>query len=139
MIARLRSESGITLLEILATGIIVAVALISIYTGIIYADKQVQRNYHDRVATLYASGELDWQTYYKKNYKVFDVFNYGKPVIIDKLKNGNLMGSMTMKVSEQFETPLGVNVTYNVMVVAVTWSEPGDNTTRRIIVREDFY
>jgi hypothetical protein len=138
MIAILKSEKGVTLLEVLATGIIVLVALISIYTGIIYADKQVQRNYHDRVATLHASGEIEWQTFYMKNYKVFDTFS-SRTVLIDKLKRGNLNGQMTERKVETFENPFGVSVPYNILEVTVSWVEPGDNRTRRIVVREDFY
>lgn len=138
MIAILKNEKGVTLLEVLATGIIILVALISIYTGIIYADKQVQRNYHDRVATLHASGEIEWQTFYFKNYKVFDSF-VTKSVLIDKLKSGNLMGQMSTRKVEAYETPLGVSITYSILEVTVSWMEPGDKTTRRIVVREDFY
>ena len=139
MIAVLNNEKGITLLEILATGIIVAVALIGLYTGIIYADKQVQRNYHDRVATLHASGEVDWQLYYYKNYKTFDLYT-GRTVIIDKLqKNRVLNGLMAVKLTGALETPLGSNVNFNILEVSVTWTEPGDKTTRKIVIREDFY
>ncbi len=139
MIARLNNERGVTLLEILITAVVVAVALLSIYTGIIYADKQVQRNYHDRVATLHASGEIEWQMYYKKNFKVFDEYTSGRPVVIDKLKRGNLVGTMTMRVYDKYESPLGVQVSYKSLVVAVSWTEPGDKTTRRVVVIEDFY
>ena len=139
MIARLRDEKGITLLEVMATSIIVAVALISIYTGIIYADKQVQRNYHDRVATLHASGELEWQMYHKKNYKVFDTYN-SKTVLIDKLyRNAPLNGTMTTKIKETQESVISVSVPYAIVEVSVTWTEPGDKTPRTIVVREDFY
>jgi Tfp pilus assembly protein PilV len=139
MIAKLRNESGITLLEVLATAIIVVVALISLYTGIIYADKQVQRNYHDRVATLYASGEIDWQMYYYKNYKTFDLFT-NRTVLIDRLAEGMLLnGVMSTKVTDTFETPFGINVPYTILEVSVTWVEPGDKTSRKIVVREDFF
>ena len=139
MIASLKNEKGITLLEILATSIIVAVALISVYIGIIYADKQVQRNYHDRVATLHASGELEWQTYYYKNYKMFDL-GTAKTVVIDELDKGKLLkGQMTVRTTETFENPFGTVVPYNIVEVTVQWTEPGDRTPRRIVVREDYY
>jgi prepilin-type N-terminal cleavage/methylation domain-containing protein len=139
MIASLKSESGMTLLEVLATSIIVAVALISLYTGIIYADKQVQRNYHDRVATLHASGELEWQTYFFKNYKTFELYT-GKNVVLDVLPRGRtLNGQMTTRLIETFENPLGTIVPYKILEVSVVWIEPGDRTQRRIVVREDYY
>jgi hypothetical protein len=139
MIAGLKNENGVTLLEVMATAIIVAVALISIYTGIMYADKQVQRNYHDRVATLYASGELDWQTYYYKNFKQFDL-NNGETVVIDKLYRGRLLsGQMRARLTDTFENPFGTVVPYKVLEVSVSWVEPGDRNTRKIVVREDYY
>jgi hypothetical protein len=139
MIANLNNERGISLLEVLATAIIVAVALISLYTGIIYADKQVQRNYHDRVATLHASGELDWQTYYYKNYKEFDLYNT-RTVVIDKLYRGRLLnGVMTTRLTETYENAFGTIVPYKILEISVSWLEPGDKTTRKVVVREDYY
>lgn len=139
MIVKLHNEKGITLLEILATAAIVAFALISLYTGIIYAEKQVQRNYHDRVATLHASGEVEWQIFYRKNYKQFDLFT-SKTVEIAKLSRGKVLnGTMTAKVTDSYETPFGTQVPFQILEVTVSWTEPGDKTTRTITVREDFF
>jgi hypothetical protein len=139
MIAKLRNERGTTLLEAMATALIVAAAMISLYTGIIYADKQVQRNYHDRVATLHASGELEWQMYYKKNYKTFDLFT-NRPVVIDNLARGKtLSGLMSAKLTETSETPFGASISFSIVEVSVVWIEPGDKTARKIVVRDDFY
>ena len=139
MIDRLKNERGITLLEVIATSIIVAVSLIGLYTGIIYADKQIQRNYHDRVATLHASGEIEWQTFYKKNYKEFDPFT-SRTVVIDKLARGKVLnGVMSTKLSESQDTPFGTTVPFTILEVSVVWTEPGDKTIRRIVVREDFF
>jgi hypothetical protein len=140
MIARLRDESGITLIEVLATAIIVLVALAGLYIGIIYADKQVQRNYHDRVATLHASGELEWQTYYKKNYKVFSLFS-NRPVLLDDtLDDGRVLnGFMSVRVIPTSETVAATYIPYDILEISVTWTEPGDKKSRKIVVREDFY
>jgi hypothetical protein len=139
MIARIHNEQGITLLETLATMIIVAFAMISIYMGILYADKQVQRNYHDRVATLLASGELDWQTYYKKNNKQFQLFTH-RTVLIDRLNRGiALNGDMSTRLVETYENPFGMIVPFSALEVIVRWQEPGDRGFRSIVVREDYY
>lgn len=139
MIARLSNEHGITLIEVLATAIIVLVALAGLYTGILYADKQVQRNYHDRVATLHASGELEWQTYYKKNYKVFSLF-YNRPVQLDILDDNRVLsGMMSVRVIPASETVAATYVPYEILEISVSWTEPGDKTPRKIVVREDFY
>ncbi len=139
MITRLKNEKGMTLLEILATSIIVAVSMIGLYTGIIYADKQIQRNYHDRVATLHASGELEWQIFYRKNYKQYDLFT-GRSVVIDKLaREKELVGQMSVRLTEAVESPFGTYVPYEILEVTVVWTEPGDRTQRKIVIREDFY
>jgi hypothetical protein len=108
--------------------------------GILYADKQVQRNYHDRVATLIASGEMDWQVYYKKDFKSFDLFT-GRPVDIkdDRLKHGVLKGVMSTTVKDTWENPFGLSIPYSIVEVSVSWIEPGDNKVRKIVIREDFY
>jgi len=139
MVKRLFNEKGVTLLETLAVAAIVAVAIISIYISIIYADKQLQRNYHDRVAHLYASGEIDWQMYYKKNFKQFDLFT-NRPVILDNLVKGKqLIGSMTAAIRETYESMSGTVVPYTILEVVVIWQEPGDKSARKIVIREDFY
>lgn len=139
MRAILHNERGMTLIEVMATAIIVSVAMISLYMGIIYADKQVQRNYHDRVATLAASGEIEWQMYYKKNYKVFDTFT-NRTVVLDRMERGRtLNGVMSSRVVDALESPFGSAIPYSILEVSVTWTEPGDNRTRKIVIREDFY
>jgi hypothetical protein len=139
MIKRLQNERGITLLEILVTSIILAFAMISIFMGIIYAEKQMQRNYHDRVATLAASGELDWQKYYLANYKEFNLFST-RQIKLEELAKGKILyGNMSVKRADTFESPFGLNIPYTVLEATVSWQEPGDKTTRSIVVREDFY
>ena len=139
MIQKLKNQQGITLLETMATVAIMAFALVSIYMGILYAEKQMQRNYHDRVATLAASGEVEWQFYYYKNYKTFDLFSNRK-VVLDNLARGKtLNGSLSVSIVETDESPFGVNVPFTILEAKVTWQEPGDKTTRSIVVREDFY
>ena len=113
--------------------------MIGLYTGIIYADKQIQRNYHDRVATLHASGELEWQIFYRKNYKQYDLFT-GRSVVIDKLaREKELVGQMSVRLTEAVESPFGTYVPYEILEVTVVWTEPGDRTQRKIVIREDFY
>ncbi|MDZ4121994.1 MAG: hypothetical protein U1C33_06205, partial [Candidatus Cloacimonadaceae bacterium] len=56
VIRNLQNEKGVTLLEVMVTSIVIVATILSIYIGVVYAEKQVLRNYHDRVATLKASG-----------------------------------------------------------------------------------
>lgn len=139
MIKGLKNQKGMTLIEAMAMAAIMAVAMLSLYAGIIYANKQVERNYHDRVATLYASGELDWQTYYRRNYKEFDLFS-NRPIVLDTFNKGKLLnGYMSTQLSNTFETQEGTILPYSILEISVYWTEPGDKTPRKIVVREDFY
>jgi len=139
MIRVLNNARGVTLLETLATAAILAFAMISIYTGIIYADKQIQRNYHDRLATLIASGEMDWQYYNLYAYKDFAIVP-ARTVVLDNLARGrSLYAQVSVSKTETFESPFGLYVPYKILEVAVKWTEPGDKTQRKIVVREDFY
>ncbi len=139
MIAILKNERGITLLEILATAAILVFAITSVYIGIIYAEKQMQRNYHDRIATLLASGELDWQKYYLNTYKEFDEFPL-RQVLIDRLQGGRLLyGKMSIRKIETYEVSVGQTLPYTIIEISVTWNEPGDRAPRKVVVREDFY
>lgn len=139
MIQRLKNQDGISLIETIVTMLIMAFALVSIYIGILYAEKQMQRNYHDRVATLAASGELDWQFYYLSVHKEFDMFS-GRAVVLDNLARGRtLNGVMSIQRRDTYETPFGTTVPYTPIEAKVTWIEPGDDTQRSIVVREDFY
>ncbi len=57
----LRSQGGYSLAEVLVVAIVMAVMIITIYIGIIYADRQITKNYRHRVATLILTGELEKQ------------------------------------------------------------------------------
>lgn len=139
MIQRLKNEKGMTLLEVMATVAIMAFALVSIYMGILYAEKQMQRNYHDRVAELTASGQLEWQKYYKDTYKTFDLFT-GRTVVLDNLARGKVLnGTLSVRTNDTYETPFGTTVPFTILEAVVAWQEPGDKTTRSIVVREDIY
>lgn len=139
MIARLKNEQGITLLETLATALILSFTMISLYIGILYADKQVQRNYHERVAILLASGELDWQSYYKSNYKNFDLFEM-RTVTLDALSGGRFLnGQMSTSLNVTSENPFGLLVPFQALEIKVSWLEPGERNSRYVVVREDYY
>ncbi len=69
--------------EVLVVAIVMAVMIITIYIGIMYADKQVTKNYRHRVATLMFTGELEKQyTLYMKE-GIFRPFT-NMPVIIEQ-------------------------------------------------------
>ncbi len=136
----LSNEKGITLLEVMVTAIVIVGTILSIYIGIVYAEKQILRNYRDRVATLLASGELEWQYFHYTNYNgAFAPFN-NRPVVIDYLPKGKqLIGSMTVTVLPTAESYGSLSLPYYALTAKVQWIEPGDDKVRNIILREDIY
>lgn len=135
------NDKGLSLVEVLVASIIVVMAALGIYVGIIYAESQINRNYHYRVAVLKASGECDWQYYNKAYFDMFDGFP-SKEVVINDYKGVDgkspLMGTMTMEVEQRVERIANRTLPYNSVTVTVVWNEPlvGE---RVVAVREDIY
>jgi len=84
MLKPIGNESGMTLIEVLVTSLVILFTVISIYIGVVFAEKQLIRNYRDRVATLLASGEMEWQYYRQRAFNAFDLFGE-RQVVIDHL------------------------------------------------------
>ena len=135
----LKSQNGFTLIEALITAAVIVGIIVAIYTGIMYAENQILQNYRDRVATLLASGELEMQHYYYVQTKSFRPFT-NKDVVIDFLgKNKALMGKMNMEILRGSELASGRLLTFNYLVVKVSWVDPKTKKSRYISVREDYY
>jgi len=134
------NESGITIVEILISFVIIVIAVVGIYVGLLYAESQINRNYHDRVAALTASGECDWQYYYKTNYRDYDYFA-AREITIREYPDQNrppLTGTMTMEIIENTELIEGRRVRYETLRIQVTWEEPlaGQQV---MVIQEDFF
>ena len=133
-------EDGLTLIEVLAASVIIVVAAIGIYIGILYAESQLNRNYHDRVATLLASGECDWQYYRRVYHDAFDEF-IPREVIIDEFEGTErqpLRGTMSMNLEENVEVVFGRTMRYMTLTVQIVWEEPLAGR-RVMLVREDIF
>jgi hypothetical protein len=50
-----------------------------------------------------------------------------------------LNGVMTTRLTETYENAFGTIVPYKILEISVSWLEPGDKTTRKVVVREDYY
>ncbi len=138
--AHLFNDKGLSLVEVLAAFLIIVVAIVGIYLGLMYADSQLSRNYHDRVAALLASGECDWQ-YYNKTFRGAVVPFVSKEVLIDDYPgtdNPPLLGLMRMQLSDEVDVVSGKTLRYQRLLVEVVWDEPilGE---RKVVVREDFF
>ena len=87
----LRNTNGFTLIELLAAFLIIVIALLGVYIGIVYAEIQIKRNIVERSALLIASGECDYQyRFYRANNKQLNHNRYlpSREVTLDVLENG---------------------------------------------------
>ncbi len=149
-------DSGFTLIELLVVFIIVLVAIVALYVGIQFAEKQVTRNYHSRRALLIASGTLDYQFYLKKK-KLgdFDLSQTGGlggalidgPSLYPSNDSRNLQGSITATIKSDELTSLSSfeidgtdRLKKTVITVVVEWKEPAsENKTKFVRMVEDYY
>jgi hypothetical protein len=134
------NDRGITIVEVLISFIIIVIAAVGIYLGLLYADSQIHRNYHDRVAALHASGECDWQYYHMVTFREFDPFQ-NKSVVINPYTLSDrppLLGTMTMEIIENSEIVEGRRVNFKTLKVRVVWNEPLTGQ-RSMVMQEDFF
>jgi hypothetical protein len=135
----MNNEKGFTLLDVVISAVIIAATFAAFYIAIVYAQKTLVRNSHDRTASLIASGELEWQYYMFNAKKRFDVFVW-RPVVIDTYPNGNQLTGMMIfsKPALEADNALGQLMYHQPIIITVQWSEPGDHRMRSVAVREDF-
>ncbi len=136
----LLNQKGITLLEVLVTTLIIVGTILSIYIGVVYAEKQVLNNYRDRVALLLASGEMDRQNYLFVFHNRILEPHPGKQVLIDNLPRGRkLMGTMSIGIRSNTEQYNDKFFPYETVTVTVRWLDPANKKQRNIVLVEDFY
>ncbi len=140
----LNNERGVTLLEVLISVAVLAVLVITIYIGIIYAEKQSIQNYRQRAATLLATGELEKQYFYNKYHTKQDDLQFrpfrDKEVLIDVLSNGApLMGIQSLSATPAFEFSGAQQYPYTRVLTRVEWVDPSSEKTQYVELREDYY
>ncbi|MBW6515481.1 MAG: prepilin-type N-terminal cleavage/methylation domain-containing protein [Candidatus Cloacimonetes bacterium] len=138
----LSNNRGLTLIEVLVSFAIIVFAVVGIYLALLYAETQINRNYHDRVATLLASGECNWQYHYRYflTNREFDPF-VARQVIIDEFPEADyppLTGTMTMQIINNREHIDTAYYSFQTLQVQIVWIEPllGE---RVMVVQEDFF
>ena len=134
------NDKGLTIVEVLASFAIIVIAVVGIYLGLLYAESQINRNYHERVAALLASGECNWQYYYRVTFREFDTF-IGREVTINSFPGTDyppLKGIMTMEINNNTDIIFGRTVPYQTIRVQIAWNEPllGEKV---MVVQEDFF
>ncbi len=135
-----KNENGFTLAEVIASAIIVVIASIALYVGIVYVERNIMRNYHDRVALWHAAGELDKQRFSYNTYgKQLSPFQ-DKTVLIDD--QGPIRIDGTMHYEKLAIVPPDIvlqNIPYTAIEISVQWTERAGGEQREIVLREDFY
>ncbi|MCB5230537.1 MAG: prepilin-type N-terminal cleavage/methylation domain-containing protein [Candidatus Cloacimonas sp.] len=141
----LQNDRGLTLIEVLVALIVIVFSLIALYTSLVYAESQLNRNYNERVATLLASGELDRQYYLFKTNGEFSLYE-NREVVINAYDETTdmtpLTGHMTVSKSSKFDLVSGGSFNYQTLKIKITWKEPSFGDTfidRELVVQEDFY
>lgn len=134
-------DSGFTLIELLVSFVIVLSALIALFVGIQFAEKQIYKNYHNRQAMLIASGELEYQYYRKIVYGDFapDVTAYGDSIVLDSSQKHRIDANIRMGFRTELSED-GFNLPHTIVTVEVSWREPADNMKIRTVrLIEDYY
>ena len=141
------SNSGFTIIEVLAALIIVTIAFAGLYTSIIYADYKAQLNYHKRQALLVASGELD-EYKYRRTVTNNPPVPGTKTIVLDPKTTPNpLIATISfLPVYNKQDLQVGIGVSYDIVQVQVSWKEQQANLNpyhstevQKVILREDYY
>lgn len=140
------NDSGFTLVELLASSLIVLIAIAGLFVGIQFTENQVFKNYRTRKAMLLVSARLEYHNYFKQKYGGFKLNADDIPIYSQSYRLHSLSYSRNIVIS--FRTTidsLDYNVydnTYNRARVEVTgtWPEPSrNNKNHRVMLMEDYY
>ena len=138
MFSLLRSQGGYSLAEVMVAAIVMAVMIITVYIGIIYADRQITKNYRHRVATLLLSGELEKQYTLFKKEGIFRPYT-NLPVIIEQTDDVTVNGTITISVGRDRESYMSQNYDFSYLIGEIKWIDPATAKLHYIRMREDFY
>lgn len=138
---------GFSIIEVIASLLILTLALGSILMTSLYASVKAENNYHYRAALLAVYGEMEQIQCARKitggrfmappGSVTFATIENGKPI------KGNLSYTLT----QQPDMQIGLGVRYHILSLSIEWREalasPVGQTKlgeiRRITLREDYY
>jgi len=136
--ALVRNNRGFTLIESMILVVVLAALVLTIYIGVMYAEKQTKLNYRHRVATFLASGEID------KQYTLFMKEGFmrpytGRQVIIDDQSESVVRGSLSLTVRRDVEFHITKQYGFTALIAEVVWIDPETKRNHKVVMREDFY
>lgn len=137
-IGLLKAQGGFSLIEVLVVAVVLAVLILTIYMGVMYAEKQVRQNYRHRAATFIASGEIEKQyTLYMKE-RLFRPFT-SSSVIIDETEEGTVTARLSVTTGRDVEFYVTKQFPLSYVTAEVSWTDPETLKPHKVRVREDFY
>lgn len=135
----LRSQGGFTLMEALVLTLVIVILVVSIYIGVVYAEKQLLINYRDRVATLLVTGELEMEYYRSSRKRPFEL-QQGREYVLDEVgKSGTLKGRMTIELKHGIESSNEQVINFQYLEATLRWMDTTTKKERYIRMREDYF
>ena len=135
----LRQDRGFTLIEALVLVVVMVILFLSLYIGIIYAEKTLATNYRDRVVMLLLTGELEMEYYRHANGRPFQL-QYAKDYVIDELGKGKTVrGKMTITAQSGREISNLHNLEFVAVTAAMSWIDPINKQLRSRSMREEYF
>ena len=154
MFGNLDSEKGFGLIHVLASLLIVTVALVGLFISINFARNRANENYHFRSALLIASGKMEFVKYVNRDMKSPDISNlpavFYAPVVLDERDNQPPL-TATVSINKTFivdksSIDVAPYVGYDSVIIQLTWKEPSSSLipsqasqVRTVTLREDYY
>lgn len=135
----LRGQSGITLIETLVLMLVIVVLVVSVYIGIVYAERQLLTNYRYRAATLLVVGELEMEYYRHSRSKPFELQRGREYVLDDRDPEHILRGNMTVEIRSGQESSNEQLLNFKYLEATLSWQDPVTEETRYIRMREDYF
>jgi hypothetical protein len=127
------------MIEALVLVVVIVILMVSLYIGIVYAEKTLATNYRDRVVTLLLAGELEMEYYRHTRGYNFELQS-GREYVIQEFERGRaLRGRMTISSLSGMETSNQQPLSFVALTATMTWTDPVTKQPRIIRMREDYF
>lgn len=134
-----RNQQGFTLIEALVLTAVIVILVVSVYIGVVYAEKTLVTNYRDRVASLLIAGELEMEYYRYSRSRPF-LLQQGTEYLIDEMDKGKtLKGRMYVDLKRGKETSNERLLDYVYLEATLVWKDPLTKKDRYVRMREDYF
>ena len=145
------SEKGFGLIHVLASLLIVSVALIGLFISISFARNRVHENYHFRSALLAASSKMEYVKFTNRDLNSPDISSlpavFFTPVVLDERDDQPpLTATVSIKKTFHVDIDVAPYVGYDSVIIQLTWKEPTNflltsqtSQIRTVTLREDYH